>query len=151
MKVAEEIEKMIKEYPSLFKTRYAALDHLFCVIGNGYDWINGELVYTCIPMSEEEKIVRKKERKKHEKLLYKVSKALGGNHLEKRKVEEKAEKLAIKNAKIIANTPFYDKITKDYKFYPICDYSAIMNLPKDIKDDWKAAAEETEEYIRRVK
>lgn len=32
------IQHMFDEYPSLFVTRKDCLNHLFCVIGNGYSW-----------------------------------------------------------------------------------------------------------------
>jgi hypothetical protein len=38
------IQEMFDNYPTLFKERADCLNHLFCVIGNGYKWVNGELV-----------------------------------------------------------------------------------------------------------
>ena len=44
MKPERTLQKMYDEYPKLFPTRQQALDHLFCVIGNGYSWHKGEIV-----------------------------------------------------------------------------------------------------------
>ena len=44
MNVELTIQEMYNEYPTLFVDRVDALNHLFCTIGNGYDWKNGELV-----------------------------------------------------------------------------------------------------------
>ena len=44
MKPERTLQKMYDEYPKLFPTRQRALDHLFCVIGNGYSWYKGEIV-----------------------------------------------------------------------------------------------------------
>lgn len=44
MKVEQTIQLMQDKYSDLFYNRKSCLDHLFCVIGNGYEWINGELV-----------------------------------------------------------------------------------------------------------
>ena len=44
MNVELTIQEMFDEYPTLFKERADCLNHLFCCIGNGYEWINGELV-----------------------------------------------------------------------------------------------------------
>ena len=44
MNVELTIQEMYNEYPTLFIDRVDALNHLFCTIGNGYDWKNGELV-----------------------------------------------------------------------------------------------------------
>jgi hypothetical protein len=38
------IRRSLWRYPSLFANRADVLYHLFCIIGNGYDWVNGELV-----------------------------------------------------------------------------------------------------------
>lgn len=35
---------MFDNNPTIFKERTDCLNHLFCVIGNGYFWKNGELV-----------------------------------------------------------------------------------------------------------
>ena len=52
MNVELTIQHMYDNYPCLFKERADCLDHLFCGIGNGYDWVNGELV--CYNLSEAE-------------------------------------------------------------------------------------------------
>lgn len=44
MKLEETIQEMFDNYPILFHNRIDCLNHLFCVIGNGYDWMDGELV-----------------------------------------------------------------------------------------------------------
>ena len=44
MNVELTIQDCFDNYPGLFKERVDVLNHLFCVIGNGYDWKNGELV-----------------------------------------------------------------------------------------------------------
>ena len=44
MKVEQTIQLMTDNYPSIFYNRQTCLNHLFCVIGNGYKWVNGELV-----------------------------------------------------------------------------------------------------------
>lgn len=47
MNVELTIQEMFDSYPTLFKERADCLDHLFLVIGNGYEWVNGELVEDC--------------------------------------------------------------------------------------------------------
>lgn len=44
MNVELTMQFMFDQYPALFKTRADCLDHLFCTIGNGYEWVNGELI-----------------------------------------------------------------------------------------------------------
>ena len=44
MTCEETIQSLFDHFPTLFKDRSDALNHLFCVIGNGYRWENGALV-----------------------------------------------------------------------------------------------------------
>jgi hypothetical protein len=45
MKAEETIQAVFDSYPKLFQTRLEVLHHMFIVPGNGYRWLNGELVY----------------------------------------------------------------------------------------------------------
>lgn len=44
MTFEKTLQSMFDHYPGLFQERSDCLDHLFCVIGNGFEWVNGELV-----------------------------------------------------------------------------------------------------------
>ena len=44
MTVETTLQNMFDEYPNLFSTRADCLDHLFCTIGDGYEWVHGQLV-----------------------------------------------------------------------------------------------------------
>ena len=44
MTAESTLQWMMDFYSDLFPTRQRCLDHLFCTIGNGYEWVNGELV-----------------------------------------------------------------------------------------------------------
>ena len=44
MTVEQTLQVMTDKYPTIFYNRQTCLNHLFCVIGNGYDWKKGELV-----------------------------------------------------------------------------------------------------------
>lgn len=45
MKLKTLVKHLIMQWPRLFPNALAAYDHLFYVVGNGYDWKNGELLY----------------------------------------------------------------------------------------------------------
>lgn len=47
MNFEQQIYYSCAAYSSIHPNRAAALNHLFCVIGNGYEWANGELVEVC--------------------------------------------------------------------------------------------------------
>ena len=44
MKVKDAVKASIMLYPTIHKTKLDVYEHMFLVIGNGYDWVNGELV-----------------------------------------------------------------------------------------------------------
>ena len=44
MKVKDAVKASIMLYPTIQKTKLDVYEHMFLVIGNGYDWVNGELV-----------------------------------------------------------------------------------------------------------
>ena len=46
MNVELTIQEMFDDFPTLFKERADCLNHLFCAIGNGFEWVDGELVDT---------------------------------------------------------------------------------------------------------
>ena len=45
MEFEKTIRKAIEAYPLIYPYRYYVLEHLFLSIGNGSEWINGELCY----------------------------------------------------------------------------------------------------------
>lgn len=47
MKVEDQIYYSCAAWSMIMPNRAAVLNHLFCVIGNGYEWENGELVECC--------------------------------------------------------------------------------------------------------
>lgn len=125
MKVEQTIQLMTDNYPSLFYNRQTCLNHLFCVIGNGYKWVDGELVD-----EEDEPYIKEYSKKDIIKAIF----------------DEKNEKTIIEENKKMA-----EKFKKKYKertWYPISkEYSYIYNYPKNIKDDWLKALEECKEML----
>ena len=45
MTVETTVQEMFDRYPLMYSTREECFDHLFCTIGNGYEWKRGQLVY----------------------------------------------------------------------------------------------------------
>lgn len=45
MRAEDTLQYLFDFYGRIFPTRRHALNQLFCVIGNGYDWIDGQLAY----------------------------------------------------------------------------------------------------------
>ena len=44
MTVKDTVTRSLLEYPTLHLNSLDVYDHLFCTIGNGYEWVDGELV-----------------------------------------------------------------------------------------------------------
>lgn len=47
MTVKDTVREALLKYPSIEVNSLDVYNHLFCAIGNGYDWVDGELVDTC--------------------------------------------------------------------------------------------------------
>jgi hypothetical protein len=121
--------------------RGGALDHLFFVIGNGYEWQRGELVSgdlraELIPQYAEEhrREVTDDMRRMWEAFDARMGDKLGCivKPMEERIKEYWRDKL------IARDLP----VESDYRIYPLCKYSRIMNVPDDVTDDWLALAME---------
>ena len=48
MTVEETIKKCILSYPNIFKNKLDVYNHLFLTNGNGFKWVNGELIEDCL-------------------------------------------------------------------------------------------------------
>ena len=120
-------------YSDIYPTRKHCLNQLFCVIGNGYKWVNGELVETDDDFSGRYRMVGKVERAKGciEDIWYAGYAREEAFEKEFRKTlgDEEYEK---------------DPIRRHYtfKWYPVCSYSYVMDYPDDITHDWRRVLEE---------
>lgn len=152
MTIKDTIKSMIIMHPRLFPTKLSVYNHLFLTNGNGYRWENGELI------SEDDKencsIEDGLEALFNDELQYDFLES----YLEvttdsediinycKRKNKEKLELAkVIVNHENIINEKFY--ITNEEELYPLCKYAKILNIPDDIKDDWKDAIKEFLDFI----
>lgn len=162
MNVELTIQHMFNEYPVLFKERADCLNHLFCVIENGYKWINGELVDPGC------KLTSKTVAKLNKQLV--DGKAFQHNKLSLRdeyiyRMKQKGENTSPENTEIDINSIPDDKYylteprTKRWFFWQntlpgeeidYCkQYAELWNYPKNIKPDWKNAVEECKEMLRK--
>ena len=129
MRAEDQLQYMADFYPELYPTRKHALNFLFCVIGNGYDWINGELVDND---------------NKYEK-RYKLRKPI-------KKAEFPDEQRWLEMNKFYRE--LYEGEEKkipweyDFEWYPLAkDYAKLYNYPDDIKPDWKELLEECKQLL----
>lgn len=129
MRAEDTLQFMSDFYSEIFPTRKHALDHLFCTIGNGYEWVNGELVD-----SEDEYEKRYKLRNPIQKAEFKNEQQWYQQYNLYKKLYQGQE----------------DKIPFEYQFkwYSLSkEYSYLYNYPDDIKPDWKALLEECKQML----
>lgn len=122
MKLEETIQEMFDEYPDLFQTRSQCLDHLFCVIGNGYDWVNGQLIEPHMKSPKTGRYIKKR----GEYLKFKGCLGKDGKATQRIRIEQRCE----------------------CEWYPLCrQYSYLFDFPKNIKKDWLEGIKETMEIL----
>lgn len=137
--VDDLVERMIRNYPSLFANRTQALRHLLCVAGNGYRWVNGALVCT----------VEERERTDEEVQVTPpdwVSEEWAGD-VGEQIAEDNLRYLDIRRrAAELARTPGPLEWATVYAGH----YLLPEQLPDDARPEWRAAAAEYEDTVRRL-
>jgi hypothetical protein len=117
--VEETFYNCFKYWDSIFKTRLDVIDHLFFVIGNGYEWLDGALINT----SPEDYLSSKEDER-----LLSLLETLG----------QKKDK----------TRPLPDD-GLSVSFYPVSKYcSNICKIPDDIKPDWLVLCKEAAVILR---
>lgn len=168
MNVELTIQEMYNEYPTLFIDRVDALNHLFCTIGNEYDWKNDELVSSGYSYPKKKDIEKLKNDLVDGKAFQHNKLSLRGQHqyyINQRTAEE-TERLAERSKMFVKDfldcEQFLLQAYPDDKYhnYPrnmrwyfyLGDYcknfAYLFNYPKNIKPDWLAAIEETKQYLK---
>ena len=125
MRAEDTLQFMMDFRGDMYYSRQECLNQLFCVIGNGYEWIDGELVESSIETSE---------------LLSRWQLSNPIEHAKPTKSREKCGKIheEIWNRRGI----------KTDRWYPLSKkYSYLFNYPKDIKPDWMALIEECRQML----
>ena len=162
--VDKEVKRILLNYPMLYPNALTVYNQLFCVIGNGYEWKNGELVYydkseikrnsmsvkTAVMSLLKEELID--EWRDEDSATRRFMKAYEG-------LDDMANYVARHNEHILedvkrifhVNTAMNDfsipterltgimEIDYQFKFYPLCEYSAICCIPDDVKPDWLIA------------
>lgn len=130
MKAEDTLQYMADFYPEIFPTRKHALNQLFCVLGNGFDWIDGELV------DDDNKY------EKRYKLIKPITKAEFPNEEDWNRQRKFYEELYEDEENKIP-------IKYQFEWYPLCEkLSKLYNYPDDIKPDWKELLEECRQMLR---
>ena len=125
MRAEDTVQFMMDFQGNLFYNRQKCLDQLFCTIGNGYSWVDGELVEDSLDtktLLSRWKLVTPIERAEPTKSVIEV----GG----------------------IRESMFKRRNLDNPKWYPLSKkYSYLYNYPDNIKPDWKALIEECKQML----
>lgn len=166
MNVKETLKCSLLTYPVLYKNKLDVYNHLFLCIGTSYEWIDGELVdiksITDKVSTTEDAIkllfhaeeydddsdaifdilctgdkldadnipyLKAIYKRQMNQLLKHVLRVLPEN------VEKALSDMSVRYAKD-------DDPLDRTRLYPLCQYSNILNIPDNIKEDWKEAIRE---------
>lgn len=155
-------KQMMDAYPSLFVDEADVLDHLFFTIGNGYEWVEGQLVDVC--EERDELYVERTQKKRIERARKKLAEALNDFGEESILIQHYRDELALAKKSPVAQraeerryrlrcamNPVGNKRSQVHVFdkagalkryvYPICEYSHIVSIPDDVQPDWFKAAQ----------
>lgn len=150
------IEQLFKDcythWPTLYKNRVDIIEHLFFVIGNGYEWLDGAIICDS-PDSYLESIKDEEERKKNprpedvkRRELFK--KIIEDEFTPENKKKELQYFLDEEDGLITYERPLPDE-GEPRVFYPVSkNYSAITQVPDDVRPEWLALAYEAAKLLR---
>ena len=169
MKLKDSVINSMREYPSISGNKLDVYDHLFLTNGNGYDWVNGELIE---PSNEKPNVIsieeaidnlfndeyridlttdrmfffigelNKEEKVVKESLQYDLKR-----YAQNVKTIINAEKLVNQSLFEIEPIISLDGLEPECILYPLSKYSKIMNIPDDIKPDWLDGIKELMDYL----
>lgn len=128
MRAEDTLQFCADFYKSIFPTRKHVLNHLFCVVGNGYDWKDGELV------TENDYTKR-----------YRLRRSM-----KKAEFPNEDEWYRMRNVYLKMNQESGIAIPLDFQFhwYPLSkSYSFLYNIPEDIKPDWQELVDECKQLL----
>ena len=125
MRAEDTLQFMMDFQSDLFYSRQKCLDHLFCTIGNGYDWVDGELVEN----SRDTKVLLSR---------WKLVKPIEHAEPTKNVVEIGRIQEDVWKRRGI-EVPKWSPLSKNYSY--------LYNYPDDIKPDWKALIEECKQML----
>ena len=145
----ETLEWSYKLYPRQNVDELDVLNQLFFVLGNGYRWVDGELVDKYSGSFEKQYEKVKAQRALHNEGIKKLDIILHDDLFESE--DYKLEQ----NKQRAERTEYRLRDGRDpngpSNIYPIYDLSEIMNLPDDIKPDWLEAAKKAIQYANEGK
>lgn len=140
----ETIRRGLYYFPSLYKSRADVLHHLFLVIGNGYEWVDGELVLAYKDPRDTQEPTEHVEEEFQRRMAWRTEMGLNSSMREiwEKHRDEDLEEIAQCHARI-------EDAMQDITFshpgheYPVSKkYSKVLNYPENITPEWEAARQQ---------
>ena len=128
MEAERTIQFLLDTHPKIFFTRKHCLNFLFCVCGNGYEWINGEL-----SLKVRDQKVTDWENAHPNKIHHAVENPDA--------ISEYQTLIAKEDDLYVGSVPLDRWIRLSKK------YSKLYTAPENITDDWKAVLEECKQLL----
>ena len=177
MNVQDTVKRMLMIYPSVSINAIDVYNHLFCTIGNGFRWEDGELVeISDVPLNvptlyeaidnamQFEMVENPYSLFESTQVTYRM-RHNGYDDQEEivKSFSTKMYNMLKESVSLICRTEerlndfeaptrkrYPEIFMKNYEFnlYGLCSYSEICNLPDDIKPDWLEAAERMLNFIK---
>lgn len=133
-------------YPTLFPNPVNVCEHLFCTVGTGYDWIDGELVDNFDPNKTNESLVMKyPDETENREDLAELEKLIPDFYAE-RKLKATARRIQMKFVQdnietILIGSPvavYFGNNLRGYYFLKgiSIKHAHAFNFPENIKEDW---------------
>jgi len=131
-------------FPSIFPTRQHVLNQYFLVIGTGMDWVDGGLAHDKWDDGDRyctRRIADMMRAGKSDAAIWKIVRARDIERFKEEAIKDLPElkKMLPELARDLEKIHKPDLPPKPEKFtspYPICEYSALMTVPKDVRPDW---------------
>lgn len=130
-------------YPSLFPDEEDLLDHTFFTIGNGLEWVNGQLTDGEEDTTTSLEQIRDAAYQKEVEFAASIhSTAHRPRGIAEAAAYERAWRIRMIKADVAGEHWALDKSGKKVirRIYPLCQYSRITQIPDDVQLDWLQAA-----------
>lgn len=127
------INERIKHYPSLFNNRTETLVYILCVLGNGYEWVDG------IPFAEDDVSVPWTPEREWES-FNNIYGDLSDDEVFKKIGQKKVERMTqiVENSETLSRT----KSDEVRSVGSQSDSILIMNMPDNVENSWREACDE---------
>lgn len=134
-------------YSCIHPTRKHVIEHFYCVNGNGYEWQNGILVDVCDDKDHDAAVRCFKRGMSDERVreIFEARSMKNRMELRKKWVGE-MRKLPDEFKQRLLDLS-HDPIDHKFTIYPISEFSMVMTIPRNVRPDWLAGAEEAVRLI----